>query len=114
MNTFEDQEAVQPRITGKGLLALAIVFVVAALVLRGIFNAAEIYGDQVGIARYCDDPAAAATRVGEILTNEDPAGGEERRPYIVAAKLIYLVPQRHDESVEAYVERLADHISAKC
>jgi len=43
-----------------------------------------------------------------------PAGGDSARPYLVAAKLLYLVPQAEDETVDAYLIRLRGRIDANC
>jgi hypothetical protein len=86
--------------------------VAAALML--VFRAAEWRSDQVLLPRYCDDPDAHLERVRRILTESDPAGEESRRPYIIAAKLMFLVPQETGESVEHYLTRLRRRLDATC
>ena len=99
---------------GAGLIGLGAVFVVAAVALLGVFRGAEWYADHVAVPRYCADPAAAVARVGRILSVPRPAGNGATRPYIVAAKLIHLVPQRAGEATPAYLARLRDEIERRC
>ncbi len=114
MNLAQDPDSVRSRSTGKGFLGLFVMFAVTALILRFVFSSAEYYGDQVGLARYCGDPVATIDRVKMILASDIPSDGNERRPYIVAAKLLYLVPQLHDETIEAYSVRLLEEIEERC
>jgi len=66
------------------------------------------------LPRFCNDPQATIGYVRKILASDDPANGEKRRPYIIAAKLIFLVPQQGDEPVPAYLDRLRDKIDSTC
>jgi hypothetical protein len=93
---------------------LALGFALAALTLGAIFNAAEWYADHVSLPRYCDDPEAAVARATRVLSEPRPAAEESRRSYVVAAKLIFLVPRRDGEPVEAYAARLRRQIRARC
>lgn len=95
-------------------LRVAIVIGVAGLVMMGVFRIAGWYADTAALPRYCEDPRGALQRVGRILTESAPAGSEKRRPYIVAAKLIFLVPQEDEEKTPDYLERLNHEISARC
>ncbi|MFQ6017429.1 MAG: hypothetical protein ACE5KF_04480 [Kiloniellaceae bacterium] len=99
---------------GRAFLGLGAGFAIAALALAGIFNGAEWYADRVSMPRYCDGPEAAAEKVGRILTERQPASGTGARPYIVAAKLIYLAPRRDGETVQAYTARLRRKLAENC
>ena len=91
-----------------------IVFALTTAVMLFIFNSADWYADNAALPRYCDDPARAVQIVQEILTSPTPGEGEKRRPYIIAAKLIFLVPQGQGESMPDYILRLRDKISQSC
>jgi hypothetical protein len=95
-------------------LRLVIGFGVVALAMTGIFDAAEWYAEEVSLPRYCDDPDAAIAQVHQILVEERPAGQEPTRAFVVAAKLIYLVPRGAGEPIPDYLVRLRERIGAPC
>ncbi len=109
--SLEHEPAAKPR---AGVLRLAVVFGVAALALVGVFNFAQWRADTVSLNRYCDDPAGHVARIGEILAKPALSEDESRRPYIVAAKLLYLVPQKQGESDTDYLSRLTFRIETTC
>jgi len=93
---------------------IAIVFIVTAAVLLLTFSAAQQYAEQSAIPRYCADKANVLERVRTILTKGEPVGDGAKRPFIVAAKLIFLVPQKDSETVTGYLERLQRHLDKVC
>jgi len=93
---------------------ILLVFVVTTAVLLLVFSAAEQYAERSAIPRYCADKTGVIERVGIILTTGEPVGQANKRPFIVAAKLIFLIPQRDDEDVAAYLERLRLHLFQTC
>ncbi len=99
---------------GTAFLGVGFAFAIVALILAGVFRAAEWYAERVSLPRYCEDPEGAVAMVARVLTEPRPAGADSTRPYVVAAKLLFLVPQRAGEPGEAYVARLREHIEATC
>lgn len=93
---------------------ILVVFALTALVMLFIFNSADWYASNAALPRYCDNPTQSVEIVREILTSGTPGEGKERRPYIVAAKLIFLVPQQEGEAMDAYMSRLRTRISQSC
>lgn len=93
---------------------ILVVFALTAAVMLFIFNSADWYAKNSALPRYCADPHQAVEIVREILTSNSPGEGEERRPYIVAAKLIFLVPQEESENIDDYIFRLRVKISQSC
>ncbi len=93
---------------------IAVVFALTAVTMFAVFHGAGWYANNAALPRYCDNPARAAAIVKEILTSPTPGQGEKRRPYIIAAKLIFLVPQEQGEAMPAYIERLGQRISKTC
>ena len=91
-----------------------IVFALTTAVMLFIFNSADWYANEAALPRYCDDPGRAVEIVQEIMTSPTPGQGEKRRPYIVAAKLIFLVPQEKGEAMPDYMQRLRSRISQSC
>ena len=78
------------------------------------FAYAQQYADNSAIPRYCADREGVIERVGLILTSSEPVGSKSRRPFIVAAKLIFLIPRSEGETVLAYQERLREHLLQVC
>lgn len=93
---------------------LMIVFVLAAVGMVLVFRFAGWYAHNSALPRFCEDPRATVGYVGKILVRDKPVGEDARRPYIIAAKLIFLVPQQDGETQGAYLLRLQDKISQTC
>jgi len=72
------------------------------------------YKDQVSLPRYCEDPQGYLLRLKRVMLEKRPAGEEARRSYIVAAKLLFLLPQQSEESVADYLTRIQTHIKETC
>ena len=72
------------------------------------------YTGAVSIPRYCDNPSDAMYYLKKVLTEKTPAKNESRRPYLIAAKLIYIIPQLRDESIPDYLARLRVRIAEQC
>ena len=90
------------------------MFLFTAVAMLLIFDAAEWYADNSALPRYCESPAETVEHVREILSNAAPIEGKPKRPYVVAAKLIFLVPRGDAESIQSYLERLRRRISESC
>jgi hypothetical protein len=93
---------------------VVIVFVLTGGLMLFIFHSADWYANTSALPRYCASPGKTVEIVEEILTSSTPGEGEKRRPYIVAAKLIFLVPQERNETRDNYLERLRLRISQSC
>lgn len=96
------------------MLRIISVIGVAGMVMIFTFNLVEWYGEKNAVPRFCEDPDGYVSRVREILTESSPVGEGAKRPYMVAAKLIFLFPQTSDEDVDAYVFRLQQTLAVKC
>ncbi|MCH8038400.1 MAG: hypothetical protein IIC53_14935 [Proteobacteria bacterium] len=90
------------------------VFLLTCVAMLLIFDAAQWYADNSALPRYCGNPAGTVEHVREILSGAAPLGGESKRPYVVAAKLIFLVPRQDAEPLQAYLARLQRRISEAC
>lgn len=85
---------------------LATLLVISAL--------AQWYARSVSLPRYCENPPLTLMHLERILAENRPAGDGSRRPYVVAAKLLFLVPRRADEAQEAYLDRVRRHLEVQC
>ena len=101
-------------ISKSSLIPLLAVFLITSAVLLYISHMADHRASNALLRRYCDDPARHVALVKRILTKDEPAGTGTRRPYIIAAKLIYIVQQEVNEPVQTYLERLHTTIVASC
>lgn len=90
------------------------LIVVILLVLLAISGAAQWYSRNVTMPRYCSDPASAMERVHQVLTKKTPAGDGDRKPYIIAARLVFLLPRQSNEPLNSYMSRLQRHIDQEC
>ncbi len=90
------------------------LIVVILIILLSISFAAQWYGRNITMPRYCRDPAGVLERVHKVLTQEEPAGDGDRKPYIIAARLTFLVPRDSNEQLRAYMQRLQQHINQQC
>jgi len=93
---------------------LLIVFAVTAITMVVIFRFADWRAENALLPRYCDDPRASIEYVRRIVEDGGPAQGEKRRPYIIAAKLIFLVPQEVDESEADWLLRIEGRVRERC
>jgi len=93
---------------------IAIVFVVTAGVLWLVFGAAQQHADKTLVPRFCENPDEVIAKVELILTKKNPVGNSKKRPFIIAAKLIFLIPQMENEDVENYIARLRAHLDKTC
>ena len=86
-------------------------------VLAGLLSVsalAQWYARSVSLPRYCENPTRTLTHLERILAENRPAGDGSSRPYIVAAKLLFLVPRGADEGRGAYLDRVRRHLQGQC
>lgn len=72
------------------------------------------YSTKVSLPRYCDNPAQALQYLQKVINEEQPAGNEPRKPYLIAAKILYIIPQQSDEKTEVYLNRVHDQLIQTC
>ena len=72
------------------------------------------YSRNVSMPRYCDDPEAAISHLQDLITKERPAGDNSRRPYLIAAKLLFILPRDSNEPLDDYLQRVRLHIAQQC
>lgn len=99
---------------GLGLKGVAVIFAITAAILITVFSGAEWRAENELLPRYCDNPKAHLDIVRQILTKKTPAGDQTRRPYIIAAKLLYIIPRQDEEPVDNYILRLQSEIYGRC
>lgn len=90
------------------------IVVPTLVVLLSISVWIQWYTQAVSLPRYCDDPAGTLVFLERVITQERPAGSEARRPYLIAAKLIFIVPRESDEELGHYLARVHQHLIENC
>ena len=90
------------------------VFLFTSVTMLLTFHGAQWYADNSALPRYCENPAQTVAQVREILTDPSPGAGKPKRPYVLAAKLIFLVPREDSESMQSYLDRVQARIAEKC
>jgi len=93
---------------------ILIVLGAAAVIMVGAFRYAAWYADAAALPRYCGNPEQALARVQQIIAGQTDGFSTDRRGYIVASKLIFLVPQLSDEDGDAYRIRLRAVVRRAC
>ena len=86
----------------------------AAIILLLISFLTNWYSQQVSIPRYCKDTAQTLHYLQKVITEDRPAGEDARKPYLIAAKLLFLVPRQGDEPVYVYIDRVEHYLLGRC
>jgi len=90
-------------------------FIAAVLLLMlSVSYAIEWYAKEVSLPRYCAEPEQAIRYLEADLREQSPAGDESRRPYLISAKLLFLVPRKGEESIPNYLDRVELKIREHC
>lgn len=89
-----------------------ILAVLAAMLAVSAY--ANWYAQVVSLPRYCENPEEALRLLESVMTQESPAGDASRRPYLIAAKLMYLIPQEEGEPLGVYQARLRKELVVRC
>ena len=90
------------------------VIAVTLAVMLFITTAIDWYSNQVSLPRYCEDPQQALHYLEANLRQSEPAGDEPRKPYLIAAKLLFLIPQASGESITDYLNRVELELLQHC
>ena len=106
--------AAHPKQSRRGSFNLLVAVTIAALLLWAVSLGSGWYAEKVLMSRYCEDVPETMQLLEEVLTKERPAGASSRIPYLIAAKIVYLKPQRSSESITAYLERMQLHLQHSC
>ena len=90
------------------------MIIIVALSVLGVSGMSNWYSNKVSMPRYCDSPEQTVFNLQELITKERPAGDESRRPYLIAAKLLFILPKGGNETLDSYLQRVRLHIAQQC
>ena len=83
--------------------------------MLGIGHWADWYAKEVSVPRFCRiERPLLMDRFKRIVTQRRPASAEKTRPYIIVAKLLFLVPREAGEAVGPYLVRVENHLDEIC
>lgn len=89
-----------------------VISVLVLLVLIGWWS--KWYAQDISIPRYCENPAVTLQLLERVIVEDSPAGDNSRTPYLIAAKLLFLVPRQGNESVAQYLQRIGLYLRMNC
>ena len=75
---------------------------------------AQWYASHVSLPRYCENPDQALHSIERLLRDQADLDRANRRNDMIAAKLLYLLPQQSGESSAAYLQRLRYRLLSEC
>lgn len=108
MQTGDEQESAGPRFN-----PLKIIIPVL-LALLSVSLMSQWYANNVSFPRYCKSPETTLTALAELLEEESLLDNDQRRQYMIAAKILFLYPKHNDENKTDYLLRLRQLILVKC
>ncbi|MDM8545303.1 hypothetical protein [Candidatus Venteria ishoeyi] len=82
--------------------------------LLGISLWLQWYTSAVSLPRYCQNTDESLRMLEKVITETRPAKDGDRKPYIIVAKLLFLVPRQQDEMIADYLARVRLHIEGHC
>ena len=90
------------------------LIIIVLFIMIIISASAQWYARNITLPRYCADSEETLRMVREVLTRQRPAGDGDRKPYILATRLTFLLPREGDEPLDSYLNRLQRHIDQEC
>ena len=84
------------------------------LALLSISLMAQWYAHNVTFPRYCKNPEATLQTVEELVNDDAEIDNNERRQYMIAAKILFLHPKNNNESKSDYMLRLRQLMMVEC
>jgi len=98
----------------RGIIGIIAVFIVAGVVISISFQFAEWRSSEVLLPGYCYQADEHLAVLKKIISEKKPAENRALRPYIKAARLLYLVPRQGTEPLNTYLDRVRERIKKSC
>lgn len=90
------------------------IIIPVLLALLSISVMSQWYARNVSLPRYCKSPETALSVLQVLIEEELTIDNDQRRQYMVAAKLLFLHPMRNNESKSDYILRIRRLMALEC
>ncbi|MCP3686814.1 MAG: hypothetical protein GY784_00230 [Gammaproteobacteria bacterium] len=84
------------------------------LALLSVSLVSQWYAKNIGFPRYCKQPDVTLDNVRDLIEEGALIDNEQRRQYMIAAKILFMHPRLNDESKTDYLQRLRHLMLAEC
>jgi hypothetical protein len=113
MSEFDIQTQGQPEKAHTKFNPLKIIIPVLVALLS-VSLMSQWYARNVSFPRYCKDPDTMLNAVQEMIKENPQIENDQRRQYMIAAKMLFLHPKNNHESATDYMARLRQLMLVKC
>ena len=113
MSSGDNHQTVPPAASSARFNPLKIIIPVL-LALLSVSLMSQWYARQVSFPRYCTNPEATLAALQVLLEEEAVIDNDQRRKYMVAAKMLFLHPRENNESKTSYLQRIRQLMRAEC
>lgn len=100
-------------LTAKAFNPLKIIIPVL-IALLSVSLMAQWYANNVTVPRYCKKPEQTLRHLSILINSNNDMNNENRRDYMIAAKLLFLHPKEDSESKHEYIQRLRYQLLNTC
>ncbi len=90
------------------------IIIPVLLALLSISVMSQWYANNVSLPRYCKDPETALSALQVLIEEEPTIDNDQRRRYMVAAKLLFLHPMHTNENKSDYIMRIRGLMAQEC
>lgn len=90
------------------------IIIPVLIALLSVSVMAQWYANNISFPRYCNNPENTLMAVRELIKEQPLIDNDQRRRYMIAAKILFLHPQNNNENESDYLSRLRLLMLAKC
>ncbi len=90
------------------------IIIPVLLALLSVSLMSQWYAKNIGFPRYCKQPDVTLENLRKLIEEDSLIENEQRRQYMIAAKILFLHPRLSDESKTDYLQRLRYLMLAEC
>ena len=113
MSLPASQPNVSRDVSPAGFNPLKIIIPVL-LALLSISLMSQWYANNISFPRYCKQPEVTLQFLHALVVEDVKIDNDQRRQYMIAAKLLFLYPKESSESSSDYMLRMRQLIMSEC